>query len=262
MENGNPLDDPRAASAVFFPRPDHPWGPAASAARDHLFEVEPGVRLRLRLFPGPVDAPALLFFHGNGETARDYDGLADEYRALPATFAVAEYRGYGPSTGRPSLGTFLGDAHHTLDELKALLAAEKRSERVVIMGRSLGSAPAIELAASRPADISALVVESGFARVVPLLELIGVPAGRLGITEKHGPQSEAKMARISMPTLILHAEDDEIIPIGDAELLAAASADPGIVFFRVPRAGHNDIQHRAGPAYFERIRELLARLPR
>jgi pimeloyl-ACP methyl ester carboxylesterase len=175
---------------------------------------------------------------------------------------VAEYRGYGSSTGRPSLGTFLGDAHRTLDELKALLAAEKRSGTVVAMGRSLGSAPAIELASARPADVAGLIVESGFARIVPLLELIGVPAGRLGITEAHGPRSEQKMALVRVPTLILHAENDEIIPIRDAELLHAAGADPGKILFRVPDAGHNDISHRAGSAYFDRIRELLARLPR
>lgn len=262
MEGPNPLADPRAASAAFFPRPDMPYGPAADGARDHLFDVEPGVRLRLRLFPGPADAPAILFFHGNGETGRDYDGIADEYRSLPATFAVAEYRGYGPSTGEPSLLTFLPDAHRTLDELKTLLAAEGRSGRVVVMGRSLGSAPAIELAAARPDDVSGLIVESGFARIVPLLELVGVPARRLGITEEHGPRSEAKMASIALPTLILHAEEDEIIPIRDAELLHAASGDPGKVLLRVPRAGHNDISHRAGRAYFDRIRELLARLPR
>lgn len=262
MERDNPLEDPRATSAVFFPRPDMPCGPEAAGALDHMFDVEPGVRLRLRLFPGPASAPAILFFHGNGETGRDYDGIADEYRSLPATFAVAEYRGYGPSTGEPSLQTFLADAHRTLDELRALLAAEGRSGKVVVMGRSLGSAPAVELAAARAEDVSGLIVESGFARIVPLLELIGVPARRLGITEEHGPGSEAKMARISLPTLIMHAEEDEIIPIGDAELLSAASADPGKVLFRVPRAGHNDISHRAGRAYFDRLRELLARLLR
>jgi len=259
MEQRNHLDDPRAASAVFFPRPDMPCGPEAEGSRDHLFDVEPGVRLRLRLFPGPPDAPAILFFHGNGETGRDYDGVADEYRALPATFAVAEYRGYGPSTGEPSLLTFLPDAHRTLAELKTLLAAEGRSGKVVVMGRSLGSAPAIELAAARAEEVSGLIVESGFARIVPLLELIGVPAERLGITEEHGPRSEAKMASIALPTLIMHAEEDEIIPIRDADLLFAASADPAKVLLRVPHAGHNDISHRAGKAYFDRIRELLSR---
>ncbi|MCP4599412.1 MAG: alpha/beta hydrolase [Proteobacteria bacterium] len=260
MTNANPLTDQQLASAVFFPRPDMPFGHEASGVIDHMFEVEEGVRLRLRFFPGKMEAPNILFFHGNGETARDYDMLADEYRALPASLAVAEYRGYGPSTGKPSIHSFLTDAHRTLDEFKALLEKEGRRGPIVVMGRSLGSGPAIELAANRTKELAGLIIESGFARVVPLLELIGIPAGDLGITEDHGPRNQEKMGTVSLPTLILHAEDDEIIPIADAELLHAANKDPSKVFFRVPRAGHNDIQMRAGDAYFKHIRDLLARI--
>jgi hypothetical protein len=128
------------------------------------------------------------------------------------------------------------------------------------MGRSLGSAPAIELAASRPADVKGLVIESGFARMVPLLELLGVPARRLGMTEADGPDNGRKMAAVTVPTLILHAQEDRIIPIEDADILFAACRDPGKAFLRVPGAGHNDIQSRAGAAYFEAIRALLARV--
>jgi len=254
----NPLDDPRVGSAIFFPRPDMPYGPPAPGAADHMFDVPDGARLRLRVYPGPDDAPRILFFHGNGETARDYDALAASFQELPARLVIAEYRGYGPSSGRPLLTTFLGDAHASLDEMLTLAPSSDSS--VVVMGRSLGSAPAIELASARPGDIAGLIVESGFARVVPLLELLGVPATRLGISEDHGPASERKMATVCQPTLILHAENDEIIPIRDAELLSGACADPDHEFRRVPNAGHNDIQSRAGVSYFEAIRRLLARL--
>lgn len=260
MTSNNPLIDPKVSSRVFFPRKDMPFGPEARGARDHLFEVEGGVRLRLRLFFADRQAPVILFFHGNGETARDYDPLADVYRALPASFCVAEYRGYGPSTGTPSLSTFLKDAHRTLDELLALLAKEQRTGSIVVMGRSLGSAPAIELAANRAQELSGLIIESGFARLVPLLELVGVPARTLGVKEEHGPGNQKKMSLIALPTLIMHAEDDEIIPIEDAVLLNQASGDPERIYFTVPRAGHNDIQARAGETYFERIAEILKRI--
>jgi pimeloyl-ACP methyl ester carboxylesterase len=237
-----------------------PFGPDAPGARDHIFDIEDGVRSRLRFFPGEKEAPNILFFHGNGETARDYDPVAEDYQALPASFAVGEYRGYGPTDGQPSIVDFLGDAHSTLDELKKILAEEQRSGPVVVMGRSLGSAPAIELAASRPGEIAALIIESGFSRIVPLLELIGLPARQLGIEESHGLRNGQKMETVSMPTLIIHAEDDEIIPISEAELNHDACRDPGKRFLRVPRAGHNDIQLRAGAAYFEEIASLLARI--
>lgn len=248
----NPLDDPRLGSAVFFPRPDMPYGPAAPAASDRMIELPGGALLRLREHPGPAGAPRILYFHGNGETARDYDPLATSFVELPASLTIAEYRGYGPSTGHPSLGTFLDDARATLDAMDGA--------PVVVMGRSLGSAPAIELASACADRVAALIVESGFARILPLLELLGVPATGLGITEEHGPGNLRKMATVSQPTLILHAEHDEIISIRDAELLHGASADPDHEFVRVPNAGHNDIQMRAGASYFEAIGRLLARL--
>ncbi len=248
------------ASAAFFPRADMSFGPGAAGARDHFFEVDRGIRLRLRFFPGPVDAPNILFFHGNGETARDYDTFADAYRALPSSIIVAEYRGYGPSTGIPSATTFLDDAHQTVDEVGALLDTEGRKGPLVVMGRSLGSAPAIEIACSRPDEIAALIVESGFARMVPLLELIGIPARLLGITEEQGTRNQEKMGSISMPTLILHAEHDQIIPFDDAELLMAANLDPGKVLVKVPNANHNNIQTQGGTNYFTAINDLLQRI--
>ena len=257
--------DPQLASAPFFPRPDLPYSPADPAARDHLFDTPDGVRHRLRIFdlpegPQRQTAPNILFFHGNGETARDYDPQAADYHALGAILWAAEYRGYGPCSGSPSLETFLIDAHHSLDELQRLAAAEGRTGPVVVMGRSLGSAPAIELAAQRSADLAGLVIESGFARLLPLLELMGVPARLLGISEADGPANLDKMKRVGLPLLIMHAENDLIIPIADAERLHAAAQDPDRVFFRVPHAGHNDIQPRAGAAYFQRIAELLQRV--
>lgn len=252
--------DQRIASAVFYPRPDMPFGKIAKGAKDLMFEVDTAVRLRLRLFRGPENAPNLLFFHGNGETARDYDTLADRYRKLPATFAVAEYRGYGTSTGSPSMYTFLKDAHKTLDEFIKVLEVEGRTGPLIVMGRSLGSAPAIDLAQNRIDAVSGLILESGFARIVPLLELLGIQARSLGITEDYGPQNEQKMKELLLPTLFIHAEDDEVIPLVEAERMYQACRDPQKTFYKVPRAGHNDLQAKAGDDYFKHIAAFLERV--
>jgi alpha-beta hydrolase superfamily lysophospholipase len=260
LDELDPQLDEKIASVIFFPRPDMDFGPGAEGAFDHLFEAEAGIRLRIRAYLAEPSAPCILFFHGNGETARDYDMAADAYRALPASFLVGEYRGYGPCTGRPSFHNFLQDAHKTLDECRRLLDQHGHTGPLVVMGRSLGSAPAIELASSRGPELAGLIIESGFARAVPLLELVGVPASSLGLTEEYGPRNLEKIKKVSLPTLIMHAEMDQIIPFEDAELLRDASPDPEKLFFPVPLAGHNDIQIRAGAAYFEQIRSLLDRI--
>jgi alpha-beta hydrolase superfamily lysophospholipase len=250
----------QAFRTIFFPRPDQPYGPEARGAFDHRFEVEKGVRLRMRFFLAGISDPVILFFHGNGETARDYDSSADDYRALPASLIVAEYRGYGGSGGEPSLETMLSDAQQELTETKKVLADKGYRGPMAVMGRSLGSAAAIELASSRASELSALIVESGFGEVLPLLALLGVRVEALSLNEDDGPRNLAKMAAVSMPTLILHAEQDDIISIKQAELLMAANKDPQKVFVRVPGAGHNDIQFVAGERYFATIRRLLNRV--
>jgi alpha-beta hydrolase superfamily lysophospholipase len=250
----------RIAKAVFYPRPDQPFEPEAPGAWDHIFEVEQSVRLRLRFFLAGKNDPVILFFHGNGETARDYDSAADKYRSLPASLVVAEYRGYGPSTGTPSLESMLQDAHLELKQTQSVLAEKGYTGRIVVMGRSLGSAPAIELASACAKDVAGLIVESGFANIIPLLKLLGVPVGALRVSEDQGPRNLAKMGQISLPTLILHAELDEIISIREGELLFEANKDPQKAFLRVPHAGHNDIQFVAGDGYFARIQALLNRI--
>jgi len=225
---------------------------------DHLFGISAGVRLRIRVYPGPIDSPLILCFHGNMETARDFDPVGDTYRELPATLAVTDYRGYGPCGGNPSVLTFLDDAHATLDKLRAMFP----TRTIVVMGRALGSAPAIELAANRPDEIRGLIVESGFALLVPLLKVVGVPTQPFGITEEHGPGNLEKMASVTVPTLLMHAENDEVIPIAEAEMLHEAGAAPDREFLRVPRAGHHDISLEAGDGYFEAIGRLLARVSR
>ncbi|MBN2496688.1 MAG: alpha/beta hydrolase [Deltaproteobacteria bacterium] len=259
MPDGKEIDD-AIASAVFFPRPDAPFGPPAAGAFDQLFERADGVRLRLRVHPAGPDDACILFFHGNGETALDYDFAAAEYNRLPAWLVVAEYRGYGPCTGRPSVHSFLPDAHAALDELCALLARRGHRGPRLVMGRSLGSAPAIELASARATELDALIVESGFARIVPLLELCGVPAGDLGLTEDWGPRNLAKMKTVRLPSLVMHAEQDQIIPFAEGQMLFDACQAELKLFFPVAGAGHNDIHLRAGAAYFEQIAALLGRL--
>ncbi|MEI7893669.1 MAG: alpha/beta hydrolase, partial [Myxococcales bacterium] len=222
-----PLERPELESVGFFPRPDDPGYRAAPGAEDHLFSLGDGTILRLRLYWALPKDPVILYFHGNGETARDYDDQARLYQALPSTLAVADYRGYGLSTGKPTWKTLLPDAIHLLMELQKVLATRGFAGPVLVMGRSLGSAPAIHLASQPELQLAGLIVESGFAAMVPLLELMGVPARRLGVTEEMGPANLEKMRRVNRPTLILHAEQDDLIPIRDAELLYEVSPDVG-----------------------------------
>ena len=83
------------------------------------------------------------------------------------------------------------------------------------MGRSLGSASVLELAAAYPEKVAGLIIESGFALAGPLLQLLGVNPASLGFTEESGFNHLAKIRTWHKPLLIIHAEFDHIIPFSD-----------------------------------------------
>jgi alpha-beta hydrolase superfamily lysophospholipase len=261
MPGYNPNITAQISKAIFSPRPDVAFKTPDIQVQDYFFKVAPGFHLRLRIYLAGKNDPSILFFHGNGETCWDYDPIACEFLSLPASFLVAEYRGYGPCGGIPSLDTFLEDAHLCLDQAKNFLASSNRSTSIFVMGRSLGSGPAIELAHARANELDGLIVESGFARTLPLLRQLGIPVVRLGLGEDAGPGNLSKMEAIEMPTLIMHAEQDQVINVEEARLLFHACRDPQKRLFIVPGVGHNDIQAGAGRKYFTHIKNLLTRKP-
>jgi hypothetical protein len=153
---------------------------------------------------------------------------------------VADYRGYGLSQGEPTVFSLLADAHAFFNETRRFMEQDGRTGPLWVMGRSLGSAPALELAANVPESISGLIIESGFADSLDLLERIGAPAALLGI--KQDPVGNlAKMASIALPTLVIHAEYDHIIPLSHGRALFDACPSLRKLFYEVADANHNDI---------------------
>jgi pimeloyl-ACP methyl ester carboxylesterase len=130
------------------------------------------------------------------------------------------------------------------------------------MGRSLGSASALELAAAHADRIDGLVIESGFAWAGPLLRLLGVRPERIGIGDHDGFANLDKIRKFAKPTRIIHAEFDHIIPFADGKALfnASPAADKQLVM--IPGASHNDIFLRGLDRYLDTISSLAQTLAR
>lgn len=254
------LDQPEILRALFHPRPEDAC-PAPSSAVDLDIPVAAGVALAARFHPAAeLSAPNILFFHGNGEIVGDYDEIGPMYTACGVSFLIADYRGYGRSSGQPTATTMLSDSHVVLREVKIWLAQEKRTGPLIVMGRSLGTACAIELAAAEESSIAALIIESGFALTMPLLLNLGVDVNALGFTEADGFRHAQKIGRVTQPTLILHAQHDELISPASAEILNANSGAKSKEFLIIPGAGHNDILERTGRLYFEVLSRFAKRI--
>jgi hypothetical protein len=124
------------------------------------------------------------------------------------------------------------------------------------MGRSLGSASALELAAAQGSRIDGLIIESGFAYAEPLLRLLGVDAGRLGFQEENGFRNVDKIRQFNKPSLIIHAEFDHIIPFADGQALYDASPAEDKTLLMIPGANHNDIFMQGLQEYLAAVKKL------
>ena len=253
------LDQPEVLAALFHPREDTTSAPegAIDVKIPVDGEVSLGGRFHLVADPGAVN---ILFFHGNGEVVADYDDVGPRYNAKDLNFLCVDYRGYGCSTGTPTVTNLLADSHLVLAWVKEWLANEEKTGPLVVMGRSLGCTTALELVAAADPAIAGLIIESGFAFTVPLLENMGLDPASLGITEADGFRNQHKICDFEKPVYILHAQHDQIISIASAETLQAQCKARAKEFAIIPGADHNNIIERVGDMYFSEIKRFIAKL--
>ena len=255
------LDRREVLQYLFHPRKEQSKSPP-QGTNDFFIPVEGGIRLGVRFCLAEPEEPHLLFFHGNGEIASDYDSVGPVYNTYGISFLVVDYRGYGRSTGTPTASNLLSDAHTIFRELLAWLKKQDRTGPLIIMGRSLGSVPALEVGSSYQEEISGLILESGFARTVPLLDRLGVATETLGISEADGFTNFGKIRDIGKPTLIIHGQNDEIIPTQEADILMANSGTMRKQLMVAAGCGHNDILQRCGDLYFQTISQFVEMVKR
>ena len=235
------LDGPEVSQHLFYPRASWSSPISQEGVRDVLIPVEAGVSIGARYHIFNRQGPSILFFHGNGEIVEDYEDIAFLYSRLSLNFLPVDYRGYGHSTGQPTVSAMLRDAHVVLEYTRKWLTLNGCTGPFIVMGRSLGSSSALELAESYPDLVDGLIIESGFAHSQTILNLVGVDMKRASITESEAFRHLEKIGQYTKPTLIIHAELDQILPFKDGEDLYKASGAVQKNLLKIPGADHNNI---------------------
>jgi uncharacterized protein len=123
---------------------------------------------------------------------------------------MADYRGYGSSSGTPSLADLFKDAHIIFKTVREELRNRDSNAGLWIMGRSLGSLSTIELAYYYEDQIRGLIIESGFANILRILMHLGLP---LYGVDYEGIDEECLdiVGKITLPALIIHGEEDFLV---------------------------------------------------
>ncbi|MFX0087252.1 MAG: alpha/beta hydrolase [Candidatus Hodarchaeota archaeon] len=254
------LDDEMIVQRVFYPRKHHGSPPRENKNTFSLkFKISSNIQIigRFYLSENSKFSPTILFFHGNGAIASDYDFIGPSYQQLGINFFVADYRGYGNSNGSPTFSTMISDSHVIYQQFREYLLKNGFIGSVSVMGRSLGSASAIELASQYQDQIACLIIESGFAHTFDLLRRLGVPSSLLPVDREEEASALPLVKKIKIPFLLIHGENDIIIPLSDGISLYNTIASETKEILIIPQAGHNDLLLMGPEDYMEAIREII-----
>ena len=223
-------------SFIYYPPPA-----AAYPAPVTTSLAVPGAVLRISERPH-AGQRALIYLGGNAEDVTASLPTLD--KAFPGhALYLLHYRGYAGSTGKPSEQALVDDAVLLFDRVAAA------HSEVAVVGRSLGTGVAVQLASRRP--VSRLVLVTPFDSIVDLAAQ-QFPVFPVRWLLKDCYESGRYAEQLTVPTLVLVAERDEIIPAWSSQRLLSRFA-PGVATSKViPEAGHNTISE--SPAYVPALR--------
>jgi len=250
---GYGLLDEHGAAQIFFPRFDP--APPPDGAEDLLVPLSDGERLGARFYHRDPTWPTLLYFHGNGEIASDHDGLTGFYHEIGLNLLVVEFRGYGRSSGRPTVAHLISDVAAVAPWFHGALDERGFADSRFVMGRSLGAFAALETAARFAERFRGVIIESGGASIERLLERFSVPPSN-AVTRLARAHDE-KLAGIILPALIIHGTHDQLVPVSQAERLRSLLPADRTSMLLVPNAGHNDLLWVGRDRYFAAIEQFV-----
>jgi hypothetical protein len=178
-----------------------------------------------------ADRPVLVFLHGNaGEIADRADRFAF-YQGRGFGVAFLSWRGYGGSTGRPTEPGLLADAQAAYDWVRA---EGIPPGRIVLVGESLGTGPAVITAARNP--LAALVLEAPYSAAVDIARR-AYPVVPVGLLMRDQYRSRDHIGAVQAPLLILHGARDRVIPQASGRRLFDLANEPK-TFLSLGPVGH------------------------
>ncbi len=220
---------------------------------DVSFNVDDGPKLNGWFIPAEGARAVILYCHGNAGNISHRIEIIKILNSLKLDIFIFDYRGYGRSEGSPSEKGLYRDARAAYNYLVS--REDVARERIVVYGESIGGNIAIDLASK--VEVASLISESAFSSAYDMGKILFpyLPVGWL-ITIKYDAMSAIK--DVSIPKLIMHSRDDEIVPFDLGEKLYKAALEPK-EFYEM-RGSHNEAIYIATGEYKARIDAFLSRV--
>lgn len=198
--------------------------------------------------PAPESEYTILFSHGNAEDLGNDLPLLDIYRRAGFSVFAYDYRGYGMSTGHAAEPGLYADGEAAYEYLTRELRVPP--QKIIIMGRSLGCAAALQIATNHPS--AGLVLEAPFQTAFKVLTRVSLlPFDRF--------DNEAKIRQYRGPLLVIHGTSDEVVPLRQGQRIFAMAAGPKSHLW-VAGAHHNDVLYTATQEYLDALHSFASTL--
>jgi len=219
---------------------------------DVYIDTSDGIKLHAWFIPATDSKYTLLFFHGNGGNISHRIEKIEILNKLGLDVFIFDYRGYGNSTGRPSEKGFYKDTESIYNYLVSKRRIDPKD--IILYGESLGGAVAIDLATKK--NIKALITESAFSSTKDVARELYPLFPTFIINAKF--DSFTKIKEISIPKLIMHSKDDDVISFAQSIKLFKEAPKPKR---HITLTGnHNDCFIDSGRLYSSSIRDFLKSL--
>ncbi|MBI3781331.1 MAG: alpha/beta hydrolase [candidate division NC10 bacterium] len=249
--------EPLEKRFIFFPdktivETPREWG---MPYEEIYVTTEDGLRLNGWWIPGTGSPITLLWFHGNaGNISHRLENIKLRRDRLGINLFIFDYREYGRSEGQVSEEGTYRDGSAAVRYVRGRGDADPA--RIVFLGESLGSAVAVEMAIRH--GCAALILESPLLSIREMAKL-SFPFFPLGPLLRTQYDTLSKIGKVRAPVLIVHGEDDEIVPFRHGRRLFEAAPEPK-EFYAVKGAHHNDLYLVGGTDYLDLLARFLGRV--
>jgi abhydrolase domain-containing protein 17 len=238
----------RADSMMFVPQP------SSYQRTGEILQLPVNARetIAARYFPNPKAKLTILYSHGNAEDLGRIRSRLDRLYDLGFQVFAYDYRGYGQSDGQPTEQNANQDIEAAYRYLTEVLKIAP--ETIVLYGRSIGGGPSTDLAHRK--SVGGLILENTFTSIFRVVLPIPIlPFDKF--------TNRDKLRQVQAPVLVLHSQQDTVIPFHHGETLYQSANEPKRSLW-VADAGHNDLPDVAGDRYDQAVTSFqqLVQLPR
>ncbi len=214
---------------------------------EHTLKMQDGAEINALHFTLPESKGLIVYFHGNAGNLARWGEIVSPFVQMGYEVFITDYRGYGKSTGKRSERAMLSDA----EEIYSFAKTIEKEERIILFGRSLGSAFASYLTGKN--NPTKLILETPFYSLEEVANRV-IPIYPTSSLLSYQFRNYEFLADTNIPIFIFHGNDDEIVPYTSGKRLHD-SLEGQAKLITIEGGHHNDLS--TFDAYWTQMENVL-----